>query len=41
MVRVELDDQVVERPKKRAERDGISLDELLENLMALYRETCD
>ncbi|MDD1672338.1 MAG: ribbon-helix-helix protein, CopG family [Methanomicrobiales archaeon] len=38
---VELDDSIVARLQKLAEREGINFDELLENLIALYGGTCD
>lgn len=38
---IELDDLIVTRLLRLAAREGIKLEELLENMMAMYGGTCD
>jgi hypothetical protein len=38
---VELDDHTLERLRRLANREGVSLDELLERMLALYGSSCD
>jgi hypothetical protein len=38
---VEVDDTTLERLRRLANREGISLDELLERMLALYGSACD
>ncbi len=38
---VEVDDYTLERLRKLANREGISLDDLLERMLALYGSACD
>ena len=38
---VEVDDTTLERLRKLANREGISLDDLLDRMLALYGSACD
>ena len=38
---LEVDDTTLERLRKLANREGISLDDLLDRMLALYGSACD
>ncbi len=41
MTLVDLDEYILQRLERLAQREGINLEELLERMLALYASSCD